>query len=82
MEHSRMLATQKAPKQGTTGPGPTPASTIRKAGLTASDRAAAAELRRRHIRVIDIRPTHTETGLASRPIAGQSPRLPAGGSPE
>lgn len=53
-----------------------------KAGLTAFDRAAAAELRRRHIRVIDIRPTHTETGLASRPIAGQSPRLPAGGSPE
>jgi cyclic-di-GMP-binding biofilm dispersal mediator protein len=32
--------------------------------------------------VIDIRPTHTETGLASRPIAGQSPHLPAGGSPE
>jgi len=52
-----------------------------KAGLTAFDRAAAAELRRRQIRVIDIRPTHTETGLASRPIAGQSPRLPTGGSP-
>ncbi len=53
-----------------------------KAGLTAFDRAAAAELRLRQIRVIDIRPTHTETGLASRPIAGQPPRLPAGGSPE
>jgi cyclic-di-GMP-binding biofilm dispersal mediator protein len=52
-----------------------------KAGLTAFDRAAAAELRRRQIRVIDIRPTHTETGLASRPIAGQSPRLPTGASP-
>ena len=52
-----------------------------KAGLTAFDRAVAAELRRRQIRVIDIRPTHTETGLASRPIAGQSPRLPTGGSP-
>jgi len=52
-----------------------------KAGLTAFDRAVAAELRRRQIRVIDIRPAHTETGLASRPIAGQSPRLPAGGSP-
>jgi short-subunit dehydrogenase len=53
-----------------------------KAGVTAFDRAAAAELRRRGIRLIDIRPTHTETGLASRPIAGQPPRLPAGGSPE
>ena len=52
-----------------------------KAGLSAFDRAAAAELRRRQIRLIDIRPTHTETGLASRPIAGQSPRLPTGGSP-
>jgi NAD(P)-dependent dehydrogenase (short-subunit alcohol dehydrogenase family) len=52
-----------------------------KAGLTAFDRAAAAELRRRQIRVIDIRPTHTETGLASRPIAGQPPRLPTGASP-
>lgn len=52
-----------------------------KAGLTAFDRAVAAELRRRQIRVIDIRPTHTETGLASRPIAGQSPRLPTGASP-
>ncbi len=53
-----------------------------KAGLTAFDRAAAAELRRRQIRVIDIRPTHTETGLASRPIAGEPPRLPAGGAPQ
>ena len=53
-----------------------------KAGLTGFDRAAAAELRRRQIRVLDIRPPHTETGLADRPIAGQSPRLPAGASPE
>lgn len=52
-----------------------------KAGLTAFDKAAAAELRRRQIRVIDIRPTHTETGLANRPIAGRSPRLPPGRSP-
>src|SRR5664279_4958647 len=52
------------------------------AGPTAFDRASAAELRRRQVRVIDIRGTHTETGLASGPIAGQPPRLPAGGSPE
>ncbi len=52
-----------------------------KAGLTAFDKAAAAELRRRQIRVIDIRPGHTETGLAGRPIAGRSPRLPSGFDP-
>ncbi len=52
-----------------------------KAGLTAFDRAAAAELRRRQIRVLDVRPTHTETGLATRPIAGKSPVLPPGNKP-
>jgi NAD(P)-dependent dehydrogenase (short-subunit alcohol dehydrogenase family) len=52
-----------------------------KAGLTAFDRAAAAELRRHRIRVIDVRPAHTETGLAQRPIAGQPPRLPTGSDP-
>ncbi len=52
-----------------------------KAGLTGFDKAAAAELRRRQIRVLDIRPAHTETGLADRPIAGRSPRLPAGADP-
>lgn len=52
-----------------------------KAGLTAFDRAAAAELRRRQITVLDIRPGHTETGLAGRPIAGQPPRLPTGADP-
>jgi NAD(P)-dependent dehydrogenase (short-subunit alcohol dehydrogenase family) len=53
-----------------------------KAGLTAFDKAAAAELRRRRIRVLDIRPTHTETGLADRPIAGKSPALPPGNDPQ
>ena len=53
-----------------------------KAGLTAFDKAAAAELRRRQIRVLDIRPTHTETGLADRPIAGKSPTLPTGNQPQ
>jgi cyclic-di-GMP-binding biofilm dispersal mediator protein len=53
-----------------------------KAGLTAFDKAAAAELRRRQIRVLDIRPTHTETGLADRPIAGKSPTLPPGNQPQ
>lgn len=52
-----------------------------KAGLTAFDGAAATELRRRKIRLIDARPTHTETGLADRPIAGTAPRLPQGLDP-
>ena len=52
-----------------------------KAGLTAFDAAAASELRRRRIRVLDVRPPHTETGLADRPIAGSSPRLPQGLDP-
>lgn len=53
-----------------------------KAALTALDHAVARELRRRKIDVVDIRPPHTETGLANRPIAGEAPRLPEGRSPE
>lgn len=53
-----------------------------KAALTAFDQALARELRRRRIDVIDIRPPHTETGLAERPIAGEAPRLPRGLSPD
>ena len=53
-----------------------------KAGLTAFDAAAAAELRRRRIRVLDVRPPHTETGLVSRALAGDAPKLPEGLAPE
>ena len=53
-----------------------------KAALTAFDRALTRELRRRKIDVIDIRPPHTETGLANRPIAGSAPRLPEGRDPD
>lgn len=53
-----------------------------KAALTAYDAAAARELRRSGVRVIDARPPHTETGLAQRPIAGAAPRLPQGLDPE
>ena len=52
-----------------------------KAGLSAFDQALGPELRRHHIRVLDVRPPHTETGLADRPIAGSSPRLPRGLDP-
>lgn len=53
-----------------------------KAALTAYDAAAGRELRRAGIRLVDVRPPHTETGLAERPIAGAAPRLPAGLDPD
>lgn len=52
-----------------------------KAALTAFDTAMTGELRRRGIRVIDIRPPHTETGLADRPISGTAPKMPQGLQP-
>ncbi len=52
-----------------------------KAALTAADRALTRELRRDGVTVIDLRPPHTETGLATRPIAGTAPRLPTGLDP-
>ena len=45
------------------------------------DQALAREARRRRIRVIDARPPHTETGLATRPITGHSPKMPVGLDP-
>lgn len=53
-----------------------------KAGLTGFDAALQHELRRRKVRVLDVRPPHTETGLADRPIAGQAPPLGQGLSPD
>lgn len=43
--------------------------------------AATREFRRLQIDVIDARPPHTETGLATRPIAGSAPKLPEGLNP-
>ncbi|MFN7149834.1 MAG: SDR family NAD(P)-dependent oxidoreductase [Microthrixaceae bacterium] len=53
-----------------------------KAALTAADTALGRELRRAGIQVCDVRPPHTETGLAQRPLAGSAPALPAGLAPE
>lgn len=53
-----------------------------KAALTAFDAAAARELRRQRIRLIDARPPHTETGLATRPRFGSAPTLPEGLAPQ
>lgn len=53
-----------------------------KAGVWGAMIAATRELRRQQIDVIDARPPHTETGLATRPIAGVAPKLPAGLEPD
>jgi NAD(P)-dependent dehydrogenase (short-subunit alcohol dehydrogenase family) len=49
-----------------------------KAALTAAGTALARELRRSGITVCDVRPPHTETGLATRPLAGTAPRMAEG----
>jgi cyclic-di-GMP-binding biofilm dispersal mediator protein len=38
----------------------------------------AKETKKHGIRVIDARPGHTESGLADRAIAGESPKFPEG----
>ncbi len=53
-----------------------------KAALTAASTALAREVRRDGVHVLDVRPPHTETGLADRPIAGEPPRLPTGLDPD
>ncbi|MBM3635130.1 MAG: SDR family oxidoreductase [Actinobacteria bacterium] len=52
-----------------------------KAGLTAFDTAFRREMRRQGVRVLDARPPHMETGLATRPIAGEAPGLAQGRDP-
>ena len=52
-----------------------------KAAARSFDEALAREARRRKIRVIDARPPHTETGLANRPLEGQTPKMPHGLDP-
>ena len=52
-----------------------------KAAVRSFDEALSREARRRRIRVIDARPPHTETGLASRPVEGVAPTMPTGLDP-
>lgn len=52
-----------------------------KAAVRAFDEALAREARRRKVRVLDARPPHTETGLATHPLEGTAPRMPAGLAP-
>lgn len=53
-----------------------------KAAASAVATALRSELRRSGVTVHDLRPPHTETGLADRPLAGHAPRLPPGHRPE
>lgn len=53
-----------------------------KAALSSYVGAAAKELRRDGVRVVDARPPHTETGLADRPLTGTAPKLPRGKDPD
>ncbi|WP_347871396.1 SDR family NAD(P)-dependent oxidoreductase [Rhodococcus sp. (in: high G+C Gram-positive bacteria)] len=53
-----------------------------KAAASALLKSVRTEARKSKIRIVDVRPPHTETGLATRPIAGQAPKLPEGLSPE
>lgn len=53
-----------------------------KAAVAAYDAAAARELRRAKVRLVDARPPHTETGLADHPVFGHAPQLPSGLTPQ
>ncbi|OZE22108.1 short-chain dehydrogenase [Rhodococcus sp. 05-2255-1e] len=53
-----------------------------KAAASALLKSVRTEARKSKIRIVDVRPPHTETGLATRPIAGQAPTLPQGLTPE
>lgn len=52
-----------------------------KAAAAAATAAIAKEWRRKKITVTDVRPPHTETGLATRPLAGTAPKMPEGLAP-
>lgn len=53
-----------------------------KAAASALFLATAKEARKSKIRVLDIRPPHTETGLTDRAIAGDAPKMPEGADPD
>jgi cyclic-di-GMP-binding biofilm dispersal mediator protein len=52
-----------------------------KAAVRSFNEALSREARRLGVRVIDARPPHTETGLATRAIAGIAPKFPQGLNP-
>ena len=52
-----------------------------KSALSAWLGGAALELRRQGVKVVELRPGHTETGLATRPLFGEAPAMPQGMDP-
>jgi cyclic-di-GMP-binding biofilm dispersal mediator protein len=56
--------------------------TAAKAGLSASCAVLRRELRSRKINILDARPPHTETGLATRAIYGEAPKMKEGLAPD
>ena len=52
-----------------------------KAAVRSFDEALQREARRMKVKILDARPGHTETGLATRPIAGTAPDFPTGMDP-
>ena len=70
---SGVIAEQNLPGMATYG--------ASKAAVRSFNEALTREARRSGVRVIDARPPHTETGLASRAIAGDPPKMPAGLAP-
>lgn len=53
-----------------------------KSAARAATAVAAREFRTSKIRVIDVRAPHTETGLTSRALFGEAPKMPNGADPQ
>ena len=70
---SGIIAEQNLPGMATYG--------ASKAAVHSFNEALSREARRLGIRVIDARPPHTETGLATRAIEGVAPKFPQGLTP-
>ena len=52
-----------------------------KAALSSGLAGLRAEVGKRGVQVLDARPPHTETGLATRPLSGRAPKMPVGLDP-
>ena len=71
---SGVIAEQNLPGMATYG--------ASKAALRSFQEGFAREARRQKVRVLDTRPPHTETGLASRALEGTPPNFPPGQDPD
>jgi cyclic-di-GMP-binding biofilm dispersal mediator protein len=80
-EHGGFLVNISGVVAETPMPGMVPYSAS-KAALAGAAVGLRRELRRRKVHVLDVRPPHTETGLATRPLAGTAPGMPPGLDPD